>query len=141
MRLRAGLVVFAIALVSACGPKRVAEPVVTAPRFPDYIKPTVPATLAGSRAIANHERAWLFLQAGDFRNADREIAEALKAAPDFYPAEATSGYVELARKESRSALIHFDRALTRQANYAPALAGRGETLLALGRDAEAVDAF
>ena len=142
MRLRAGLVVLAIALAaSACGPKRVAEPVVTAPHFPDYVKPTVPAALAGSRAITNQERAWLFLQAGDFRNADREIAEALKAAPDFYPAEATSGYVELARKESRSALIHFDRALTRQANYAPALAGRGETLLALGRDAEAVDAF
>ena len=39
----------------------------------------------------NQERAWLFLQAGDFRNADREVSTALKAAAAFYPAETTGG--------------------------------------------------
>ena len=45
--------------------------------------------------------AWQWLQAGDARAAERSFAAALKAAPDFYPAEAGLGYVALARKDAR----------------------------------------
>ena len=127
--------------VAACAPKAVAVPVVTAPHFPDFVQPRIPADLAGAPAALNQERAWQFLQAGDFRNADREVADGLKASPGFYPVETTGGYVELAQKNARSALTRFDRALTRRADYASALAGKGEALAAMNREQEAIDAF
>src|SRR5207245_9608581 len=57
------------------------------------------------------------------------------------PAEAPLGYVALARKDARAALPHFDRAVEQQHDYVPALIGRGETLLALNRQPDALDAF
>ena len=64
-----------------------------------------------------------------------------KAAPAFYPAEASAGYVELARKDPAAALPHFDRALERQADYVSALVGKGHALLALEREGDALAAF
>src|SRR5262245_36612727 len=85
---------------SACTPKRPATtPVVVTPRFPEYAVPAVPAELAGSPAAAALDRAWAFLQNADFRSADRELAAATKADPQFYPADAAAGYVDLARKD------------------------------------------
>jgi tetratricopeptide (TPR) repeat protein len=130
-----------LAMLSACAPKTVAPPVVSAPRFPDFVRPGVPAQLAGSPAMASHDRAWQFLQAGDLRGADREVAVALKASPNFYPTHTTAGYVGLARKDYRGALAMFDRALSRRADYAPALVGKGQVLAALNRDSEAIEAF
>lgn len=144
MRLSAGLVLAAIVTLAAgCAHKApvVAVPVVTTPHFPDFVKPTVPADLVANPAAVSHERAWLFLQAGDFRNADREVTVALKSAPAFYPAETAGAYVQLAEKDAKAALTRFDRALTRRGDYAPALAGKAEALLALNREAEAIDAF
>lgn len=144
MRLSAGVVLAAlITLASGCASKApvVVVPVVTTPHFPDFVKPTVPADLAVNQAVANHERAWQFLQAGDLRNADREVTVALKSEPAFYPAETTAGYVQLAQKDAKAALARFDHALTRRNDYAPALAGKAEALLALNREAEAIDAL
>jgi Tfp pilus assembly protein PilF len=128
---------------SACAPKTAPPPPrpVTTPRFPEFVAPAVPASLAGSTAVESQARGWSFLEAGDVRNAEREFSMALKLAPSFYPAETSLGYVELARKDGKAALAHFDRALEQQKSDASTLAGRGYALVALGREHDAVQAF
>lgn len=142
MRAWLGVVlVAAVSAASACASKPVALPTPSAPRFADFVEPLVPAELAGSPAIAGHERAWRFLQSGDLRNADREVAAVLKRSPTFYPTETVAGYVELARKDERAAAATFDRALSRRADYVAALVGKGQALAALDQDGEALEAF
>lgn len=136
-----GCTVMVFALAAACAPKAVPVPVVTAPRFPEFMQPPVPAELAATPAAQNHERAWTFLQAGDLRTADRELETALRTNPAFYPAETAAGYVELARRDPKAALAHFDRALEQHADYVSALVGRGQALVALERESEAIHAF
>src|SRR5882724_5379558 len=137
------LLLSTLVLLSACAPKVVPTPVVTAPKFPEFIRPAVPAAMADGPAAAAASRGWAFLQSGDFKTAEREFASALKAVPAFYPAEASLGYMELARKDAKAALPHFDRALelSQQAGDVSMLLGRGQALLALDRDREAVSAF
>ena len=137
------LLVGLLALTTACAEKAklVAVPAPTTPHYPDFVRPVVPPDLMLQPAASNSERAWQFLQAGDFHNADREVAAALKMSAGFYPAETTGGYVELAQKDAKSALARFDRALSHQSNYAPALAGKADALVALSREGEAIDAL
>jgi len=134
-----GVLAFAVGCAEKIKP--VAVPVVTAPRFPDFVRPAIPPDLSQLPAAANTERAWQFLQAGDTHNADREVAAALKLSAAFYPAETTGGYVQLAEKDSKAALARFDRALSHRSNYAPALAGKADALVALSRESEAIDAL
>src|ERR1044071_8637163 len=99
-----------LATIAGCAPKRpTPPPVVSAPKFPEFIRPAVPASLADAPAAANQDRGWQFLQSGDLKTAEHEFETALKATPAFYPAESGLGYVELARKEPKAALAHFDR--------------------------------
>lgn len=130
-----------LCLVGACAAKPVAPPVVSTPRFPDFVEPTVPEALADSAAALGQQRAWRFLQAGDFVNAEVQLAAVLRIAPGFYPADAAFGYLELARQDAGASLARFDRALDASPAYAPALVGRGEALLALGRESDALRAF
>lgn len=140
MRFRAGIVLTALLIAApACAPKTtVVPPPAASPRFPEFVEPAIPPGFAGGKAVEPQRRAWLFLQAGDVRSADREISAALKAFPDFFPAEATGGYIELAQKDPRAAVARFDRALRRRADYVPALVGKGQALVALNRDSEAI---
>lgn len=138
---RSLLVVLLLAVVSACAPKPVAVPVVTTPRYPEYVEPRVPADLATQAVAQRQARIWQFLQAGDLRMAEREAAALLKAQPALYPTETASAYIALARKDLPAALAQFDRALTARADYASALAGKGLSLEAANRNAEALDAF
>ena len=140
MRLRLHLVLAALMASAACAAKVVHPPVVTAPKFPQFISPDVPAELASTLSAWSHDRGWRFLQAGDLRNAEQEFGLALRS-PDFYPSMAGRGYVELAREEPKAALEYFDKALAVRADYVSALVGRGETLLALRREADAIGAF
>ena len=103
-------------LMSACAAKSVPAPAVTAAKFPDFIRPAVPARFADTRVALAFDRGWTFLQAGDLAEAEREFADALKAAPGFYPAEASLGYVALARNDDTAALAHFEQALTADAS-------------------------
>ena len=131
-----------LAFVAACGaPKLIPAPVVTSPKFPDFLEPVVPPSYAGGPVATAQDRGWRLLQAGDTKNAEHEFTLALKAAPPFYPAEAGLGYVELARKDARGALQHFDRVLEREGRELSALVGRGQTLLTLEREADALKAF
>ena len=142
MRARS-LIVLAVllGLVSACAPKAVPLPVAGPPHFPEFIEPAVPNQSTGSPLAEQNERAWLFLQAGDFRNAERETAVTLKAQPGFYPAQATSAYIALAKKDARGALAQFSKVTDAHPDYAPALAGKGLSLFALDRNGEATEAF
>ena len=130
-----------LAVASACAPKVVPAPVVTTPKFPEFIAPVVPPAFAGGKAALNFDRGWRFLQAGDLKNAEHEFALALQVSPAFYPAESGGGYVALARTDAKAALPYFDRALEKQPADLSALVGRGETLLALDREGDAVAAF
>src|SRR5262245_4902136 len=102
-----------------------------AAKYPEFIVPAVPATLANTRGADRVGRGWQFLQADSLRNAEREFAAALKQSPDLYPAQTGSAYVELARRNFDRARTGFDRALMRDARYVPALVGRGQALLGL----------
>ncbi|MDR1990974.1 MAG: S-layer homology domain-containing protein [Acidobacteriaceae bacterium] len=139
VRLLAVLVFLVVA--SACAPARVAPPTVTAPRFPEFVEPLIPGDLSSHPGVAAQHRAWQFLQAGDLRSADRELTTLLKTDAAFYPADTALGYVDLARKDNRQALEHFDRVLGRAADYVPALVGKGHALMALNRDRDALESF
>src|SRR5262249_31098603 len=132
-----------VLFVTACGAaKPVIEPVpVGAPHFPEFVVPTVPPNMAPEQVVDQQTRAWLFLQGGDTRAADREVGVLLKAVPTFYPAEAGLGYSALARKDAQTAVGHFDKVLAANPSYAPALAGKGDALLQLGRASAALGAF
>ena len=116
-------------------------PVVTTPAYPSYPFPTVPQELAGTSAAAEHERAWLFLQAGDLDEAERRFAEALRRSPGFHPSDAGLGFVGLARGQADAAVARFDRVLAGTPAYVPALVGRGEALLVGDRVDEAIQSF
>lgn len=133
----------AVVLLSACAPKIVPAPPVTAPKFPDFPRPAVSPAMANSPAAASASRGWAFLQAGDLKTAEREFGAALKAMPAFYPAETSLGYLELARKDPKAALPHFDRALDLNPQHGDVASflGRGQALLALNRETDALAAF
>lgn len=126
-------------LVASCATRAV-PPVVTSPRHPDFMFPAPPegAVLA---VVEGLDRGWQFLQGGDLRNAEREFALALRAVPASASAEAALGYVDLARGDAEDALPRFDRALSREPRYVPALVGRGQTLMALQREGEALASY
>jgi tetratricopeptide (TPR) repeat protein len=132
-----------LVLLSACAPKVVPAPIVTAPKFPEFMQPVVPPALAAGPAAAAASRGWAFLQAGDFRTAEREFATALKTQPAFYPAETSLGYLELARKDAKAALPHFDHAIELNAQHddVAAFLGRAAALMALNREGDALGAF
>ena len=116
-------------------------PVVTAPAYPDYLFPTVPAAWVGSDDARRHEEAWTFLQAGELAGAERRYVALLASSPAFYPAETGLGWLRLARGDARQAAEHFDRAVTAEATYVPAWIGRGESMLALDAADEALRSF
>ena len=136
------LVVGLAIVAGACAQKTVPLPNESATRFQDFVEPSIPVVFGGyPAAVAGQKRGWRFLQAGDFRDAAREFQLALKSAPEFFPAETSLGYLELARKDAKAALAHFEKALLLDGRYSPALVGGGQAFLALGRDKDAIFAF
>lgn len=118
---------------AGCAPALAPAPVATAPRYPDFMFPAAPSSLARGQLVLRQQRGWQFLQAGDLRGARREFAAALKVNPAFYPAEAGLAYASLADRDYADAVRRFDAVLGRAASYVPALAGKGDTLAATGR--------
>jgi tetratricopeptide (TPR) repeat protein len=134
------LIVFVTATGAACALKIVPAPLVTTPKYPDFIAPAIPPAADGA-AVVSEDRGWRFLQTGDLKNAAHEFETALKISADFYPAETSLGYVALADKDAKGALAHFERALSAQPSDASALVGRGQALVALNRESDATAAF
>ena len=127
--------------LGACAARTVSPPIIKALKYPDFVTPAIPAALARSAAATHQDLAWRFLQAGDLRNADREIGVALHGTPGFYPAQATSGWIAMARGDSATALEYFDRSLEGQPDYVSGLIGRGRALVMLDRNSEAATSF
>jgi len=125
--------------VAACAPKAPAV-IAGAPRHPDFVFPVVPEGTAPALTTTLN-RGWTYLQLDDHRNAEREFAAALKQQPSFTPAETAMAYLSVARGDQKEAATRFDRALQADAGYVPALIGRGQVLLELDRDADALASF
>jgi tetratricopeptide (TPR) repeat protein len=128
-------------LTVACG-RAPAAPVVTAPRYPDYIVPTLPSPAAAQDGLVRqHDAAWRWLQAGDLPRSEAGFQSVLKRSPQFYPSETALGYLNLARSDFDAALTRFDHVLQSHPDYLSAVAGRGEALLGLSRETDALAAF
>lgn len=128
-------------LAGSCG-RAVAPPVVTTPKYPDYLLPTLPQPdPKQADLLKDHEAAWRSFQAGDLSRADSAFQAILKRSPQFYPSETALGYLELARGNPAAGVDRFDRVLQTNSGYVPALVGRGEALLALARETDALAAF
>lgn len=140
--LRLGAPVAALVLAVACASNPPAAPRATAPRYPDYAKPDVPAALrAPQEVIGRHDLAWSRLQAGDLRGAQRGFTEILRTSQTFYPAEAGLGYVALADRQFKVAATRFGAAIARNDRYLPAWQGMAEAQLGLDNDAQAIAAL
>jgi tetratricopeptide (TPR) repeat protein len=136
------LIVALAVVAGACAPKTVPLANENATRFREFVEPFIPDAFGGyPAAVASQTRGWRFLQYGSLRDAEREFNLALKSAPEFYPADTSFGYLELARKDPKAALAHFEKALLQNGRYVPALVGGGQAFLALGRDKDALFAF
>lgn len=134
-------VIAALMCASACAPAMVPAPIVTTPKFPEFVAPTVPPDFLTSAAAINENRGWAFLQSGDLRTAEHEFTAALKNDPRFYPAVTSLAYLDLAREDAKAALARFDKSLELKPDEVGALFGRGQALLALDRDRDALAAF
>ncbi len=126
-------------IISACAPK---APVATAgaPRYPEFVFPAAPPATAPPQ-VTRVDRGWQYLQSGDLRSAGREFSAALKQDAAFHPAETALAYVDLARGDEKSANDRFERALAAVPDYVPALVGRGQALLELDRQGDALASF
>jgi tetratricopeptide (TPR) repeat protein len=127
-----------VLLVSSCAVKT-APPLPPTLKYAEFVYPTpVAATAREAMAL---DLGWRFLQNDDLSNAEREFAAALTSAPNSVAARTGEGYVALARRDYMRALDRFDGALRGVPAYAPALVGRGLTLLSVNRDSDARVAF
>jgi tetratricopeptide (TPR) repeat protein len=131
------LILVTVAL-AGCAPALAPPSSSITPRYPDFVYPTPPAALARSEGTARIERGWGLLQAGDTKRARREFSAALQAGDWFYPAEAALGYASLAERNYQDAVARFSRVLDRDARYVPALVGRGDALVGMGRLDDAI---
>lgn len=114
-------------------------PAVTTPRFPEFPKPAAPANLRVPASVLEwHEAAWQRLQAGDLGGARRDFGLALSRAPEFYPAEAGLGFVDVASREFAAAGRRFERAISADASYLPAWRGLATAQLEQGLEVEAI---
>jgi tetratricopeptide (TPR) repeat protein len=126
-------------VLSSCAPK--APPAVAgAPKHPDFVFPVAPENSLPA-LTSRLDRGWAYLQLDDHRNAEREFAAALKQQPGFYPAETALAYLSIARGNEKDAATRFERVLQADGAYVPALIGRGQVLLELDRDADALASF
>ena len=138
------LAVFGLAVVgllSACATALAPVPVVTTPKFPDFMFPAAPRALAAGDQAVRLQRGWQFLQGGDTKASRREFQAALRSNGRFYPAEAGLAYASLAERDFADAVNRFDRVLRTNAHYVPALVGRGDALVGAGKLDEARQAF
>ena len=111
------------------------------PRFPNFLFPAVPDSLADLTIVTSHVDAWRRLQAGELASATVGFSDVLASTASFYPAEVGLGYIDVAARRYDDALARFGAVLERAPLYAPAWVGRGEALLASRREAEALVAF
>ena len=139
MRLFSVCLVTAAALVLASCSVRV--PIVTEPRYPNFVYPNVIEPDTERDVRQRHRDAWSFLQVGQIEEAERRFAELVHSDEMFYPALAGLGWVSLAQGGFTDAAGYFDAALNLESEYGSALVGRADALLALGDTSGALQAY
>jgi tetratricopeptide (TPR) repeat protein len=128
-----------LVLAAGCVKKTVLPPPVpTSPAHAEFVYPAVPAALQGRPGASLVEIGWRYLQNDKTSDAERTFEVALKQNNTLYPARAGQGYVALAKRDYAKALTVFDGTLKAAPSYAPALVGRGQALIGLGREQDAV---
>jgi tetratricopeptide (TPR) repeat protein len=133
--------VIALSVMVGCASNPPAT-VVTAPRYPSYPEPVVPAGLDASQQVrSRHTSAWQRLQAGDLRGARQGFGELLRQVPGFYPAEAGLGFADLASGDSDGAAARFTQVVTVDEAYLPAWQGLADANLERGDEVGAVIAL
>ena len=134
-RIARPLTVVWLLVLAGCASHRAPAPVATAPRYPSYVQPAVPAELAVTPlARRAYDLGWQRLQAGEIQAARAAFTDVLTQVPGFYPAETALGDVALIERQPKAALDRFTAALGGNARYLPALEGRVAAALALGDD-------
>jgi tetratricopeptide (TPR) repeat protein len=137
---RLALIVGVTAALVSCAEKVVAPAAPATPRHPELLYLRVPdGTLPVDAELIEH--GWRYLQSDDLRNAERTFHEALKRQPGFHPAETGLGYIDQLERDFKEAVAHFDMALKNADGYVPALVSRGEALLQLQREGDALASF
>jgi tetratricopeptide (TPR) repeat protein len=134
------LAVIVTVFLSGCGATTTAVHVPGAPHYPELAYPEPPPGVP-PLAVERHQIGWQWLQSGDLKAAERSFSGNLKDFPDFYPSEAALGLIAMVRKDYKTAVTHFDRAVVTNAAYVPALVGRGDAWLALGQRDQALASF
>lgn len=129
-----------LALLVGCA-TRTAPPLPAALAHPEFMYPVVAAGAGGPEESAAIDRGWRFLQNNDLANAQREFTALSRQGAVAVPAGTGSAYVALAGNEYGQALKAFDGVLAVSPKYVPALVGRGQALLQLKRDDEALTSF
>lgn len=129
------------ALAASCAARVMVPPAPTAPRYPDFVYPQPPSGLGDDRTRAAQLRGWQLLQNGDIKGAERELLALVKRTPAFYPGEVALAYALVAGQKPTDALGRVDRVLRQFPRYAPALAGKGEVLLASQQHEAAISSF
>ena len=142
IRRRSGLigVVIVTLLVAGCATRTI-PPAPVAIAHGEFIYPTVPPALKGQTGADLVDIGWRYLQGDNAVSAARNFEQALKRNPAMYPARAGLGYAALSRRDFTHALSSFDSVLKSAPTYEPALVGRGHTIIAIGRERDALTAF
>lgn len=136
-----GAFFIALCIVAGCASNPPAT-VVTAPRYPSYPEPVVPAGLDAPQQVRSwHITAWQRLQSGDLRGARQGFGEVLRQAPGFYPAETGLGFAELASGDPDGAAARFTHVVTVDEAYLPAWQGLADADLERGDEVGAVIAL
>jgi tetratricopeptide (TPR) repeat protein len=97
------------------------------------LKPGLKKELAGQASDARYRRALKRAAAGDRAKAAADLYAAVKLDRRNAAAYAKIGELALRDRDPGTALGYFDRALKISKDFDPALAGRAEALLALGK--------
>jgi tetratricopeptide (TPR) repeat protein len=129
-----------LALLAGCA-TRTAPPLPAALAHPEFMYPVVPAGTGSPEEAAAVDRGWRFLQNNDLGNAQREFATLSGRGAVPVPAGTGSAYVALAGDDYGRAIEAFDRVVALSPQYVPALVGRGQALLELKRDDDALTSF
>ena len=140
-RVRPAVTLVVAVVLSACAPALAPPPVVTTPRYPDFVFPAAPPALAARDLVTRQQRGWQFLQAGDLAGARREFTAALRRNAGFYPADTGLAYVSLAEKNYADAVTRLEKVVGRVPQYVPARVGLGDALVGAGRTDEATKQF
>jgi tetratricopeptide (TPR) repeat protein len=90
---------------------------------------------------ALHQLGSIFLQRGDYAQALKYMAAAMKANPAAAEAKSNYGFILQKMERHEEALDYFSSSLVAEPTYAPALLNRGVSLYQLGRLPQALENF